>query len=72
MPDIFIPRDTVGVNSYINTVVNSRLDEQYAMIYSDSNRKQLNSFDTSSELYIYLLQQPLLINLASFADNNGV
>ncbi|NLD23145.1 MAG: S41 family peptidase [Bacteroidales bacterium] len=72
MPDIFIPRDTVGVNSYFNTVVNSRLDEQYAMIYSDSNRKQLSSFDTWSELYRYLRQQPLLMNLVSFADNNGV
>ena len=72
MPDIFIPRDTVGLNSYFNTVVNSRLDEQYAMMYSDSNRKNLSSFDTWSELYRFLRQQPLLLNLISFADNNGV
>jgi carboxyl-terminal processing protease len=72
MPDIFIPRDTVGLNSYFNTVVNSRLDEQYAMMYSDSNRKNLSSFDTWSELYRFLRQQPLLLNLVSYADNNGV
>ena len=72
MPDVFIPRDTIGVNSYFNTVVNSRLDEQYAMLYSDSNRKNLSSFDTWSELYRFLRQQPLLLNLISYADNNGV
>lgn len=72
MPDIFIPRDTIGINSYFNTVVNSRLDEQYAMLYSDSNRKNLSGFDTWSELYRFLRQQPLLLNLISYADNNGV
>ena len=72
MPDIFIPRDTVGVNSYFNTVVNKRLDEQYAMLYSDSNRKKLSSFDTWLELYRFLRQQPLLLNLVSYADNNGI
>lgn len=72
MPDIFMPRDTVGLNSYFNTVVNNRLDEQYAMLYSDSNRKKLSSFDSWQDLYRFLRQQPLLLNLVSYADNNGV
>src|SRR5690554_4158262 len=72
MPDIFIPRDTVGINSYYNTVVNNRLDEQYAMLYSDMNKDKLKDFDTWQDLYRYLRQQPLLLNLVSYADNNGI
>ncbi|SCD21429.1 Deoxycytidylate deaminase domain [Proteiniphilum saccharofermentans] len=72
MPDIFVPRDTVGINPYYNMVVNNRLDEKYAMLYSDMNREKLNSFDTWQELYRYLQQQPLLLNLVSFADHNGI
>ncbi|MDD4778021.1 MAG: S41 family peptidase [Fermentimonas sp.] len=72
MPDIFIPRDTAGYNSYYNTVVNRRLDEEYAMMYSDMNRDKLSSFNSWQDLYGYLRQQPLLLNLVSYADNNGV
>jgi carboxyl-terminal processing protease len=72
MPDIFIPRDTMGINPYYNQVVNNRLDEKYAMLYSDMNREKLNSFNTWHELYRYLRQQPLLLNLVSFADHNGI
>ena len=72
MPDIFVPRDTTGINSYYNTVVNKRLDEEYAMIYSDANKHRLNSFDDWEDMYDYLQQQPLLLNLVSFADHHGV
>lgn len=72
MPDIFVARDTTGINSYYNAVVNSRLDEMYAMVYSDMYRDRLSNFDTWQNLYKYLLQQPLLLNLVSFADNNGI
>jgi carboxyl-terminal processing protease len=72
MPDVFVARDTVGINSYYNTLVNNRLDERYAMIYSDMNREKLSSFNNWQEMYKYLRQQPLLLNLVSFADNNGI
>lgn len=72
MPDIFIPRDTSGINSYYNLIVNNRFDEKYAMLYSDTNRKKLERFSTWQELHDYLMQQPLLLNLASFADHNGI
>lgn len=72
MPDLFVARDTTGINSYYNSIVNSRLDEKYAMIYSDMNRDKLSNFDTWQDLYKYLRQQPLLLNLVSFADHNGV
>jgi len=72
MPDIFVARDTTGINSYYNAIVNNRLDEMYAMVYSDMYRAKLSSFDTWQDLYKYLRQQPLLTNLVSFADKNGI
>lgn len=72
MPDIFVARDTAGINPYYNLVVNNRLDEQYAMLYSDMNRAKLDNFDNWEELYRYLQQQPLLLNLVSYADHHGI
>ena len=72
MPDIFVPRDTSGINPYYNRVVNNRLDEQYAMLYSDMNKTRLEKFGTWEELYHYLQQQPLLLNLVSYADHHGI
>lgn len=72
MPDIFVARDTAGINSYYNSVVNKRLDEKYAMTYSDMYRNKLSQFDNWPDLYNHLRQQPLLLNLVSFADNNGI
>lgn len=72
MPDIFVARDTAGINSYYNSVVNKRLDEKYAMTYSDMYRSKLSQFDNWPDLYNHLRQQPLLLNLVSFADNNGI
>ena len=36
------------------------------------NRDKLSQFDRWEELYRYLKQQPLLLNLVSFADHNGI
>ena len=72
MPDLFFARDTIGINSYYNSVVNRRLDEEYAMLYSDLHKEKLNSFEKWPELHKYLLQQPLLLNLVSYADHHGI
>ncbi len=72
MPDIFMARDTTGINSYYNSVVNRRFDEEYAMLYSDLHRDKLSRYDTWQELRKYLLQQPLLLNLVSYADYHGI
>jgi carboxyl-terminal processing protease len=72
MPDIFMARDTTGINSYYNMVVNRRLDEEYAMLYSDRHRDKLSDYASWQELRKYLLQQPLLLNLVSYADYHGI
>jgi carboxyl-terminal processing protease len=72
MPDIFIPRDTTGINPYFNALVNNDLVQEYAMLYSDENRSKLSGFDSWFELYRYLQKQPLLENLVSYADYKGI
>ena len=72
MPDIFIPRDTTGINPYFNMLVNNDLVQEYAMLYSDENRSKLSGFDSWFEFYRYLQKQPLLENLVSYADYKGI
>lgn len=72
MPDIFVARDTVGINSYFNTIANRGLIEEYAVIYSELYKSQLSEFTSWFDLYRHLTLQPLLLNLVSYADNNGI
>lgn len=72
MPDIFIPRDTVGITTYYTNVVNKGVLTLYALEYSDQNREKLSSFATYQELYEYLQSQPLLYDFTNFAVTKGV
>ncbi|MCD7710626.1 MAG: S41 family peptidase [Porphyromonadaceae bacterium] len=72
MPDIFVPRDTVGVTTYLNTVINKGIIYQYAFKYSDENRTLLSAFKDYKELQNYLEQQPLIREFATFAAAQGV
>ncbi|HCO67628.1 MAG TPA: peptidase S41 [Dysgonomonas sp.] len=72
MPDIFIPRDTTGVNSYYITVANEGLIYEAAFSYTDQNREKLEEFKTWQELDNYLSRQPLVANLVNLANSKGV
>lgn len=72
MPDIFIPRDTSGITTYFNSVINTGTLYLYALEYSDQNREKFASFDTYQELYKYLQTQPLLYNFTNFAASKGI
>ncbi|MDR1809948.1 MAG: S41 family peptidase [Prevotella sp.] len=72
MPDIFVPRDTTGVNSYFTKLSGSGIIYEYAFNYTDQHREKLNSFGDWQQLSDYLKRQNLLWNLVSYADNQGV
>lgn len=72
MPDIFVARDTVGYNSYYNSLANRDYILEYAMTYSDMYKNKLSEFNSGEELADHLFKQPLLVNLVSFADNKGI
>lgn len=72
MPDIFVPRDSIQMNSYYNAVMSKGYVQEYAAYYTDLNRNKLEQFDSYTDLNEYLKKQPLLLNLVSFADSKGV
>ncbi len=72
MPDIFVKRDTIGINSYYNSLFNNNIVQEYAMIYSDKNRDKLKVLESTERLHSYLLRQPLIMNLVSYADSLGI
>lgn len=72
MPDVFIPRDTIGQNSYYIKLLNSGVFNEFVFKYVDNNRQKLNKFKSWQELDRYLLQQPLLSELTSYAETKGI
>ncbi|MCC8152873.1 MAG: S41 family peptidase [Tannerellaceae bacterium] len=72
MPDIFIPRDTVGYSSYFANVINSGVLYRYAVEYSDHNYAKLSSFASADELYDYLKKQNTLNDFTNFAAQHGI
>lgn len=72
MPDIFIPRDTIGINSYYITVANEGLIYESAFLYTDKNREKLQEFKNWEDLDKYLSAQPLIPNLVNLAESKGV
>ncbi|MFR9166431.1 MAG: S41 family peptidase [Dysgonomonas sp.] len=72
MSDVFIPRDTTGMNSYYLKLANAGLIYEYAFGYTDKNREKLNGFKDWKNLLSYLQKQPLLDNLVSMADSKGI
>ena len=72
MPDIFIPRDTIGITSYFSSLVGSGVLHLFTLEYSDRNYDKLSSFKTWEEMYAYLQQQPLLSQCVNFAATRGI
>lgn len=72
MPDIFVPQDTIGVTSYLTTVLARGLTIQYTFEYTDKNRQKLNEFKTEEKLLGYLKRQGLVEQFVRFAEKKGV
>ena len=72
MPDIFVPRDTIGVTSYLNNVVNNGIIYQFALEYTNKHRKELSQFKDYGSLLQYLKRKPLLDEFVIYAASKGV
>lgn len=72
MPDIFVPRDTIGQNSYYIKIFNSGAVREFAFNYTDNNREKLSEFKTWQQANEYLINQPLLYNLTTYAETKGI
>lgn len=72
MPDIFVPQDTIGMTSYLKSVLNRGLSIQYTFQYTDQNRKELNKHEDEESLLNYLHQEKVVDQFVKYADNKGV
>ena len=72
MPDIFIPGDTVGSTTYYQNLVYSGALNQFALDYSNSNQEKLKNFSDYKALNEFLIQQPLIYELAEYAASQGI
>lgn len=73
-PDIFIARDTLGINSYYLRLLQSGTLPRFAFDYADKYRKQLQKLETADALDTYLknLGRGLLFNYAYYAQREGI
>jgi carboxyl-terminal processing protease len=72
VPDIFVPIDTTNLTTYYIKLDNKKIFNKFAFVYSDEHRDLLNTFKTYPEMLEYLKTQPILHELVSFAEENGI
>lgn len=73
-PDIFIPRDTTGRNSYYLRLLNAGIMPRFAFHYADRHRAQLEALGSTQALIAHLksLGSGLLFEFAYYAQAKGV
>ncbi len=72
-PDLFVPRDSTGLNSYSLRLIESQTLPKFAFLYADSHREELlQNNTTTEELYTYLSARDgnLLWEYARYASEN--
>ena len=72
VPDIFIPRDTVGFTSYYGEVVSKGLVQKYGFIYADKYRNILSKLRDGMDCYAFLKNQRIVWQFAQWAATQGV
>ncbi len=72
IPDVFVPRDTLGMTSYFKDAYLRGLMHRFAYVYTDANREKLSSYKDLNTLLLYLNKQHLVYKFADFADKNGL
>jgi carboxyl-terminal processing protease len=71
LADVFVPRDTAGVNSYYIKAAKVLLRE-YAYVFTEKNKERLGGFKTWKDAAKYLSAQPLVDNFVEYAYAKGI
>ncbi|MCQ2345131.1 MAG: S41 family peptidase [Paludibacteraceae bacterium] len=72
MPDIFIPRDTIGFTPSFNRLTNNMIIYKFALRYTDDHRKELKTFTDWRKLESFLDSQNLVPQVVAFANENKI
>lgn len=73
IPDVFVARDTAGINKYFKDVDNAGLLQRFAFTYCEKNRKTLKQMsDYKQFLRTTPIDNDLIKEFANFAAANGI
>lgn len=72
MPDKFVPRDTIGMNSYYAEVLNKGIVHEFAFVYADKYRGLLTRLENAESVNAFLDNQGMVWQLAAFAQKKGI
>lgn len=72
MPDIFVPEETLDVNSYIKEAIAGRHLYKFAFVYANQYREKLSRHEGSQSLARYLKKQHIVDKFASYAAQHGL
>jgi carboxyl-terminal processing protease len=72
LSDVFIPRDTTGVNSYYLRVTNAGLLREFGYVLTEKYKEKLKGFKSWKDAEGYLSSQPLVDNLVEYAYAKGI
>ena len=73
IPDIFVARDTAGINSYFIDVENAGLIQRFAFNYCEKNRQTLNKMsDYKQFLRTTPIDNSIIKEFADFAAQGGI
>lgn len=72
IPDVFIPRDTTGINAYFQDVYLNGLLGLFSYDFTDRNRAKLAAMKDYNEIVKFVGHKNLVEQFAIFAAQNGV
>ncbi len=72
MPDIFVPLDTLGITNYYIDIRNTGLLYNFALDYSDMNRRELSRLSSAEDFIKYLEKNNIFRKFVAYAAKNGV
>lgn len=72
IPDVFVPRDTVGMTSYFKEAYLRGLMYQFAYVYTDNHRRKLEKMESLDLLVAYLKKSDVVEQFVEYADQNGL
>jgi carboxyl-terminal processing protease len=71
-PDVFIPLDTAGRNSYLTELVVKGILNQFGFDYADKNRKSLSGMDMKKFRSTFIIDEKIMNEFVAYSEKLGV
>lgn len=72
VPDIFVPRDTLGITSYFRDAYMGGHIMRYAFSFVDKHRDKMKKMETMEDVLKFLKRYDIVSECAAYAEKNGL